>query len=61
MEKRVVSIRNFFDTDSWCHISDVINPENIPTRICKVNIFQRWFDGPQFLYTHIDVSELYPG
>ena len=27
----------------------------MPTRVCKLNDFKRWFDGPQFLYTNIDV------
>ena len=56
MENRVVSIRNIIDKDSWYHISGVNNPADIPTRVCKINDFERWFNGPQFLYTDIDVS-----
>ena len=58
MENRVVSIRNIIDKDSWYSISDVNNPADIPTRVCKKkNAFERWFDGPQFLYTDIDISK----
>ena len=42
--------------DTWYHISGVNNPADIPTRDFKVNDFERWFDGPQCLYTDIDVS-----
>ena len=45
------------DKDSWYHISGVNNPAGVPTRICKINDFERWFDGPQFLHTDIDVSK----
>ena len=55
VENRVVSIRNIINKDSWYHISGVNNPAVIPTRVCKLNIFKRWFDGPQFLYMDIDV------
>ena len=57
VENRVVSIRNMIDKDSWYHISGVNNPADVPTRVCKINDFERWFDGPQFLYTDIDVSK----
>ena len=57
MENRVVSIRNIIDKDSWYHISGVNNPTDIPTLVCKINDFEIWFDGPQPLYTHIDVSK----
>ena len=57
VENRVVSIRNMIDKDSWYHISGVNNPAGVPTRICKINDFERWFDGPQFLHTDIDVSK----
>ena len=56
MENRVVTIRNNIDKDSWYHISGVNNPADIPTRVCKVNDFKRCFNGPQFLYTDIEVS-----
>ena len=55
MENRVVSIRNIIDKDSWYHISGVNNPADIPTRVCKINDFERWIDGPY--YTDIDVSK----
>ena len=57
MENRVVSIRNIMDKDSWYPISDVNNPADIPTQVSKINAFERWFDGPQFLYTDIDVRK----
>ena len=41
----------------WYHISGVNNIADIPTRVCKINDFNRWFDGPQFLYTVTDVSK----
>ena len=57
VENRLVSIRNIIDNYSWYHISGVNNPANIPTRVCKVNDFKRCFNGPQFLYTDIEVSK----
>ena len=57
VENRVASIRNIIDKDSWYHISGVNNPADILTRVCKINDFERWFNGPQFLYTDIDVSK----
>ena len=57
MENRVASIRNIIDKDSWCHISGVINPADTPTRVCKINDFERWFEDPQFLHTDVDVSK----
>ena len=48
---------NIIDKDSWYDISGVNNPADIPTRVCKINDFERWFDGPQFLHTDIDVSK----
>ena len=56
VENRVVSIRNIMGKDTWYHISGVNNPADIPTRDFKVNDFERWFDGPQCLYTDIDIS-----
>ena len=53
MENRVVSLRNIIDNDSWHHISGVSNP----TRAWRKNDFERWFDGPQILYTDIEVSK----
>ena len=55
MENRVVSIKNIINKDSSYHISGVNNPADIPTRVSKINDFKRWFDGPQFLYTDVDV------
>ena len=57
MENRIVSIRNIIDKDSWYHISGVNNPADIPTRVCKTNDFEIWFDGLQVLYADIDVSK----
>ena len=54
-ENRVVSIRNIINKDSCYHKSGVNNAADVPTRVCKINDFKRWFDGPQFLYTDIDV------
>ena len=59
IENRVVSIRNIIDKDSWYHISSENNPADIHTRVCKINNLERWFDGPQFLYTDIDVSSMH--
>ena len=55
MENRVVSTRNIIDKGSCYHISSVNNPGDIPTRVCKINDFERWIDGPY--YTDIDVSK----
>ena len=49
VENRVVSIRNIINKYSWYHIAD------IPTRVCTVNDFKRWFDALKCLYTDIDV------
>ena len=57
VENRVVSIRNIIDKDSWYHISGVNNPADIPTRVCRIDDFGRWFDGPQFLYRNIEISK----
>ena len=56
-ENRVVSVRNIIDKDSWYHISGVNNPADIPTRVCRIDDFERWFDGPQFLYADIEISK----
>ena len=61
MKNRVVSIRNIIDKDSWYHTSGVNCLADIPTRICKINDFERWFDSPQFFYTDIDVSKFDAG
>ena len=57
VENRVVSIKNIIDKDSWYHISGVNNPADIPTQVCRIDDFERWFDGPQFLYTDIEISK----
>ena len=56
-ENKVVSTRNIIDKDSWYHLSGVNIPADIPTRVCKINDFERWFNSPQFLYTDIKVSK----
>ena len=61
VKNRVVSIRNIIDKDSWYHASGVNYLADIPTGICKINDFERWFDGPQFFYTDIDVSKFDAG
>ena len=43
--------------DSCNRISSVNNPTDIPTRVCKVKDFERWFNGPPFLHTNIDISK----
>ena len=53
VENRVVILRNIIDNDSWHHISGVSNP----TQAWRKNDFERWFDGPQILYTDIEVSK----
>ena len=53
----VVSITNVADQNSWYHISGINNLTDIPTQISKINDFERCFDGPQFLYSSIDVSK----
>ena len=58
---RVVSIRNIIDKNSWYHISGVNNPADIPTRVCKINDFERWFNNPQLLHADIEVSKFDTG
>ena len=53
----VVSITTVPDKNSWYHVSDKNNLTDIPSQISKINDFERCFDGPQFLYSSIDVSK----
>ena len=57
VENRVVSIRSVVDRDNWFHIAGVNNPVDIPTRVCKLSDLERWFKGPEFLYSNFEVDE----
>ena len=46
----VVNISNIINKDSWYHVFGLNNAADTPARVCKINDFERWFDGPQFLY-----------
>lgn len=56
VETKIVSIRNFVNKDSWCQVFGINNFGYIPTQICKINDFERWFDGPEFSNFGIGVS-----
>jgi len=49
VENRVVNIRKVVDCDDWSYIPGKDNPADIPTRVCEINDFDRWFKGPEFL------------
>ena len=48
VENRVVNIRKVVDSDDWSCIPGKDNPADIPTRICELSDFDRWFEGPEF-------------
>ena len=50
VENRVVKVRKVVKSDDWSFISGKENPADIPTRVCDVSDFDRWFRGPEFLY-----------
>ena len=50
VENRVVKIRKVVDCDNWSYISGEENPADIPTRVCEINDFEKWFKGPSFLF-----------
>ena len=61
VKNMVVSIRYIINKDSWYHISGVNNPADLPTRFCKIDDFEKCFDGPQFFCTKIDVNKFDEG
>ena len=50
MENRAVAIRKVVNRDRWEHIRGPVNPADIPTRVCDVKDFDRWFRAPAFLF-----------
>ena len=51
VENRVVNIRKVVDCDDWSYIPGKDNPADIPTRICELSDFDRWFKGPGVLHS----------
>ena len=51
VENRVVKIRKVVDDENWSYVEGKNNPADVPTRICVKGDFQKWFEGPVFLYT----------
>ena len=49
VENRVVSIRKVVDRDCWSHVAGIVNPADIPTRMCNNFVEGRWFLGPEYL------------
>ena len=45
-----MAIRSTVNRDRWGHIRGAVNPADIPTRVCDVKDFDRWFRGPAFLF-----------
>ena len=50
VENRVVKIRKVVDCENWFFIRGKDNPADIPTRVCELSDFDRWFRGPGFLF-----------
>ena len=50
VENRVVAIRRFVNCNSWGHIRRAGNPADIPTPVCDVKDFDRWFRVQCFLF-----------
>ena len=48
MENRVSAIRKVVIRDWWGHKRRVVNPADIPTRVCDVKDFDHWFRSPVF-------------
>ena len=51
VENRVVKIRKVVDDENWSYVEGKNNPADVPTRICEKGDFQKWFEGPVYLYT----------
>ena len=51
VENRVVSARGIVSRERSNHIAAAVNTADIPTRVCKESDFQRWFRGPEMLYS----------
>ena len=51
MENRLVSVWGIVRMERWNHIVGAEDTEDIPTRVCKESDFQRWFRGPEMLYS----------
>ena len=51
VEIRVVDIRKVVDCNNWSFILGKENPADIPTRICEISDFGKWFEGPEFLHS----------
>lgn len=49
VENRVVNIRKVVDSDDWSYVPGKDNPADIPTRVCELSDFDRWFVGPEVL------------
>ena len=46
----MVKIRKVVNCDNWSYFSGEENPVDIPTRVCELNDFERWFKRPSFLF-----------
>jgi len=60
VENRVVNIRSVVPKENWFHVSGVLNPADIPTRMVKdfnEYFVDEWFSGPSFLFSHIISKE----
>ena len=51
VENRVVSVRGIVRRVRWNHVAGSVNTADIATRVCKGSDFQRWFRGPEMLYS----------
>ena len=51
VENRVVDIRKVVNSDNWSFILGRDNLADIPTRICELSDFGKWFEGPKFLHS----------
>ena len=51
VENRVVSVRGIVRRVRWNHVAGSVNTADTATRVCKESDFQRWFRGPEMLYS----------
>ena len=45
-----MAIKKVVNRDRWGHIRGAVSPVDIPTRVCYLNDFGRWFQGSAFLF-----------
>ena len=51
VENQVVDIRKVADRERWFHVSPVLNPSDITTRVCSRECIEECFDGPEVFHS----------